>query len=64
MLTDASLRNQRHWAIHWAMSKSRHSFNAYADTLLEVEQETVRNLFADVMTEALIDALPRQLAKH
>lgn len=25
MLTDASKRNQRHWATHWAMSKSRHS---------------------------------------
>lgn len=38
--------------------------DAPAGTLLEVEPETLRNTLADVMTEALIKALLRQLGKH
>ena len=39
-------------------------FGALADTLLEVEPETPRNTLADLMTKALIDALPERLEKH
>ena len=39
------------------------SYHALADTLLEVEPETLRNTLADVMTEALIDALADTLAE-
>ena len=38
--------------------------DAPGGTLLEVEPETLRNTLADVMTEALIKALLRQLGKH
>ena len=39
------------------------SSHALADTLLEVEPETLRNTLTDVMTEALIDALADTLAE-
>lgn len=38
--------------------------DAPGGTLLEVEPETLRNTLADVMTEALIKALLRQLGKY
>ena len=48
MLTDASRRE----AETLGNVEVKALVNALADTLLEVEQETLRNSFADVMTEA------------
>ena len=38
--------------------------NAQAETVQEVEPETLRNTLAIMTTEALNDALPRRLEKH
>ena len=38
--------------------------NAQAETVQEVEPETLRNTLAIMTTEALNDALPRRLQKH
>ena len=38
--------------------------NAQAETVQEVEQETLRNTLAIMTTEVLNDALPRRLEKH
>ena len=64
MLTDASRRKAETLSDTLGNVEVKALVNALADTLLEVEQETLRNSFTDVMTEALIDALPRRLAKH
>ena len=39
-------------------------FVALADTLLEIEPETLRNTLTELRTKALIDALPGRLAKQ
>ena len=38
--------------------------NAQAETVQEVEPETLRNTLAIMTTETLNDALPRRLQKH
>ena len=64
MFTDASTRKAETLGDTLGNVEDRALVNASRDTLLEVERKTLRISFAAVMTEALIDALPRRLAKH
>ena len=64
MFTDASTRKAETLGDTLGNVEVRALVNAWRDTLLEVERKTLRNFFAAVMTEALIDARPRRLVKH